>query len=360
MSGESEQRASRNADISAYDLLSTAVLLLDSQGRIDDANTAAEELFGSSRRALAGQEVAGLLGDGTLQPRLMQAMSGRFGILRQPLSVNRQGTALPVNVTVVPLRGEPWAALMEIRIVEQHMLLERHQQLARELAAQRETLRNLAHEVKNPLGGIRGAAQLLDAELGEHGLREYTHVVIAEADRLGHLVDRLITPQGASLRRERLNIHEICERVRMLVQAEFTGVQIRCDYDASLPELTGDFSRLLQAMLNIARNAAQALTEHDGPSQPELTLRTRVARQVLLAEYQTRLTVVVSLVDNGPGVPPGLMDKLFHPLVTGRAEGTGLGLSLAQEFVLQHGGILECDSRPGCTEFRMILPLEPT
>src|SRR5690606_4296751 len=137
------------------------------------------------------------------------------------------------------------------------------------------------------------AAQLLDTELGAHPLREYTSVVIAEADRLAHLVDRLITPQGTSLRRERLNIHEICERVRMLVRAEFPSVAIRCDYDASLPELTGDFARLLQAMLNIGRNAAQALSEQAGPAPRELTLRTRVARQVLLAEAQAPLAVVV-------------------------------------------------------------------
>src|SRR5690606_14052368 len=256
----------------------------------------------------------------------MQAVSGRFGILRQPLSVKRPGSAVPVNVAVVPLGGEAWSALVEVRVVEQHMLLERHQQLGKELAAQRETLRNLAHEVKNPLGGIRGAAQLLDTELGEHGLREYTRVVIAEADRLAHLVDRLITPQGASLRKERLNIHEICERVRMLVASEFTDITVRRDYDASLPELWGDFSRLLQAVLNIARNGAQALTEQPVERPPVLTLRTRAARQVLLAEHQVRLAVVLSVIDNGPGVPPELADKVFHPLVTGRADGTGLGL----------------------------------
>ncbi|NYT23526.1 PAS domain-containing protein [Alcaligenaceae bacterium] len=348
-------------DVSAYDLLSTAVLLLDHQGCVDYANTAAEELFGNSRRVLLGESAARLLGgDDALQARFMEAVAGKFGILRQPLSVNRQGVQVPVNVAVVPLPGTPWAALVEVRIIEQHMLLERHQQLSKELAAQRETLRNLAHEVKNPLGGIRGAAQLLDAELDRHGLREYTGVIIAEADRLAHLVDRLIAPQGASLQKRRLNIHEICERVRMLICAEFTAITVERDYDASMPELSADFSRLLQAMLNVARNAAQALTEHPGQQRPHLILRTRVARQVLLAGYQARLAVVVSVIDNGPGVPPELLDKLFHPLVTGRAKGTGLGLSLAQEFVQQHGGILECDSRPGHTEFRMILPLEPT
>lgn len=346
-------------DVSAYDLLSTAVLLLDERGRIDFANAAAEELFSASRRILAGQDVATLLSDDhTLSARLREASTGRFGVLRQPLSVKRNDTTVPVNVAIVPLQGEPWAAVVEVRVIEQHILVERHQQLGKELAAQRETLRNLAHEVKNPLGGIRGAAQLLDAELGDRDLREYTQVIIAEADRLAHLVDRLIAPQGAELRRQWLNIHEVCERVRMLVGAEFTAIAIERDYDASIPEFRGDFSRLLQAMLNIARNAAQALTEQPGQEPPTLTLRTRVARQALLADHQAALALVVSVTDNGPGVPAGLADKIFHPLVTGRANGTGLGLSLAQEFVQQHGGILECDSKPGHTEFRLTLPLE--
>lgn len=346
-------------DVAAYDLLSTAVLLLDADGRIEYVNTAAEELFGISHRHFVGQSAANLLGDDDgLQARFMDAVHGKFGVLRQPLTVRRRDSVVPVSVALVPLRNEAWAALMEVRIVEHHALLDRHQQLGKEVAAQRETLRNLAHEVKNPLGGIRAAAQLLEVELDDPGLREYTAVIIAEADRLAHLVDRLIAPQGDSLHKTPLNIHEICERVRMLVGPEFSSVNIIRDYDASLPELLGDFPRLLQAVLNIARNAAQAMTENPDQQAPQLTFRTRVARQVLLSEHQASLAVVLSIIDNGPGVPPEILDKVFHPLVTGRAEGTGLGLSLAQEFVLQHGGVLECDSRPGRTEFRMILPLE--
>ncbi len=342
-------------------LLSTAVLLLDAAGRIAFANLAAEELFESSQRALAGRPVAELLGaDQLLQARCMDILSGKFGALRQPLSVQRRDTSVPVNIALVPLQEEPWSALVELRVAEQHLLMDRHQQLGKELAAQRETLRNLAHEVKNPLGGIRGAAQLLDGELDTPELQDYTRLIMAEADRVVHLVDRLLAPQGANLRKEPLNIHEVCERVRTLVGAEFATIEVHRDYDASLPEMKGDFSCLLQAMLNIARNAAQALTEHAAQTAPGLTLRTRVARQVPLAEHPIRLAVVVSLIDNGPGIAPELADKVFHPLVTGRAQGSGLGLSLAQEFVQQHGGILECDSRPGHTEFRMILPLEPS
>ena len=326
-------------DVSAYDLLPTAILLLDAQDRVAHVNAAAEELFGCSRRNLTGRTRSELLGDD-----------------HSMLFIRSQGKEVAVSVTVVPLQNAgPWSALLEVRVLESHMQLERQRQIDRELAAQRDTLRNLAHEIRNPLGGLRGAAQLLEVELEQPALREYTRVIIAEADRLGHLLDRL-TPSGAGLSRALLNIHEICERVLVLVKSEFPAITIHRDYDASLPELQGDFARLLQATLNIARNAAQTLTEHEVEA-PLITVRTRVARQVLLGRQQVPLAIVMSIIDNGPGVPSHLLQRIFHPLVTGRANGTGLGLSLAQEFVVQHGGALECESHPGRCEFRMILPL---
>jgi two-component system nitrogen regulation sensor histidine kinase GlnL len=347
-------------DVASYDLLSTAVLFLDGDGRVTHANTAAEELFSASRRQLSGMQVLSLLGtsDQGLRERLPDAISGKFGILRHDLMRERWGRQQAVSVAIVPLHQQPWAALLEARAIEHHILLDRHQQISNELTAQRESLRNLAHEIKNPLGGIRGAAQLLEGELGDGPLREYTQVIIAEADRLASLVDRLISPQGGSLQKSRFNIHEICERVHTLLAVEFPGIQCVRDYDASMPDVVGDFARLLQALLNIARNAAQVLTESPETESPCLTLRTRIGRQLLLRDHQVRLGLVISIIDNGPGVPQALHDKIFHPLVTGRANGTGLGLSLAQEFVQQHGGIIEFDSYPGHTEFRMILPLE--
>ncbi|HWK70248.1 nitrogen regulation protein NR(II) [Pollutimonas sp. M17] len=346
-------------DVASYDLLSTAVLLLDGQARVEHANTAAEELFSISRRQLAGQRVHTLFGeDAALAERLPDAIGGKFGILRQDLVIDRRGDQVAVSLAIVPLHRQPWAALLEVRVIEHHILLDRHQQLSKELTAQRESLRNLAHEVKNPLGGIRGAAQLLDVELGPGALHEYTQVIIAEADRLAGLVDRLIAPQGETLRKTRFNIHEICERVYRLVGMEFPAIEFIRDYDASVPDLSGDFERLLQALLNMVRNAAQALTESPPVRSSRLVLRTRIGRQLLLAAHQAKLGVVVSVIDNGPGVPLHLHDKIFHPLVTGRASGTGLGLSLAQDFVEQHGGIVEFDSQAGRTEFRMILPLE--
>lgn len=346
-------------DTASYDLLSTAVLLLDDQGRIQHANTAAEELFSTSRRLLKDRSVGELFSvDSGLAERLPDALQGKFGILRQDLKIQRRAEQVSVGLALVPLMGQPWAALMEIRVLEHHLLLDRHRQLSKELTAQRESLRNLAHEVKNPLGGIRGAAQLLQSELQNADLHDYTQVIIAEADRLAALVDRLIAPQGGALQRTRFNIHEACERVLRLAGIEFPSVTFNRDYDASVPELNADFSRILQALLNLVRNAAQALTENNEGSVPALTLRTRIGRQLLLAEHQAKLAVVISVIDNGPGVPDALRDKLFHPLVTGRASGTGLGLSLAQEFIQQHSGRVEFDSRPGHTEFRMILPLE--
>lgn len=347
-------------DTASYDLLSTAVLLLDDKGRILHANTAAEELFSVSRRLLTTRQVHELFSsESGLAERLPDALSGRFGILRQDLRIQRGADHIAVGLSLVPLHKQPWAALLEVRVLEQHILLDRHRQLSKELKNQRESLRNLAHEVKNPLGGIRGAAQLLELELDNAELHEYTQVIMAEADRLAALVDRLIAPQGVSLQKTRFNIHELCERVYTLVTIEFPGIEMVRDYDASVPEVYGDFARLLQALLNMARNAAQALTETHTDSAPRLTIRTRIGRQLLLAEHQAKLGIVVSIQDNGPGVPDSLHDKIFHPLVTGRATGTGLGLSLVQEFVQQHGGIVEFDSRPGHTEFRMILPLEP-
>lgn len=348
-------------DTANFDLLSTAVLLLDTQGVVLHANTAAEELFSISRKLLAGRSVHELFADdAALKERLPDALEGKFGILRQDLKVVRRGEQLSVGLALVPLHRQPWAALLEVRVLEHHLLLDRHRQLSNELTAQRESLRNLAHEVKNPLGGIRGAAQLLDLELdtAESNLHDYTRVIIAEADRLAALVDRLIAPQGGSLDLTLFNFHEIGERVLQLISAEFPAIRVVRDYDASLPDVRGDFSRLMQATLNLARNAAQSLTENPGEEPPQLTLRTRVGRQLLLAQQQVKLGIIVSIIDNGPGVPPALRDRLFHPLVTGRASGTGLGLSLVQEFVIQHKGLVEFDSRPGRTEFRMILPLE--
>lgn len=314
-------------DPAGYDLLNTAVLLLDGDLRIRHANTAAEEYFGLSRRQLEG------------------------------MAADRLIDGVP-SVVKVPLSGAPWAWLYEISV--RAVRLDERQHAHADQAAQRESLRNLAHEIRNPLSGLRAAAQLLEAELEDPGLRDYTGVIIAEADRLVDLVDRLVSTQRRGLEIRRFNIHEVCERVFTLLSAEYgRQIEIVRDYDASAPELQADFSQVLQALLNVGRNAAQALTEHPQTASPRLILRTRVGHQLVLPRRQVRMGLVLSVIDNGPGVPEALRDKIFHPLLTGRAQGSGLGLSLAQAFLQQHGGLVEFDSRPGHTEFRLILPMEP-
>jgi two-component system nitrogen regulation sensor histidine kinase GlnL len=263
-----------------------------------------------------------------------------------------------VSVTSIALTNKPWAALLEIKDIEQRVLVDRSIRLVDDIETQHELLRNLAHEVKNPLGGLRGAAQLLESELPDPALQEYTRVIISEADRLQALVDRLAAPQRMPIQWQSVNIHEVCERVCALVRAEFRDVALVRDYDASMPEFRADPARLVQALLNVVRNAAQMLTGSIPVASPLITLKTRVARQVLLRHKQHKMAIVVSVTDNGPGVPLNLQDRIFHPLVTGREGGTGLGLSLAQDFVQQHGGVIEFDSRPGHTEFRLMLPME--
>ncbi len=352
-------------NVDALDLLATSVLLLNEQGEIGHANAASEDMFGRSRRQLIGQRAAALFEQSAeLEGSVLRAVSGRFADVRQSASVARPNGPIEVSVTSVALSGQPWPVLMETREIEQRLLADRNHRLVEEIETHRQLLRNLAHEVKNPLGGLRGAAQLLEAELPEASLTEYTQVIISEADRLQALVDRLIGPQRVPLNAKPVNIHEVCERVCALLQAEFRdNVTLLRDYDASMPDVPGDAARLMQAVLNVARNAAQELAlmpplPDGGAPVRSITFRTRVARQVMLAHRQHRLGLVLSITDTGPGVPDSIKDRLFHPLVTGRPGGTGLGLSLAQDFVQQHGGIVEFDSRPGCTEFRIVLPME--
>lgn len=350
-------------NVDVFDLLATSVLLVDEQGHVVHANSAAEDLFSRSRRQLTGQPAAALFDDrDDMQSSIDQANAGAFADARQLSSLRRGGESVTVVVTTVSTPGQPWPVLIETREIEQRVLADRNHRLFDEIETHRELLRNLAHEVKNPLGGLRGAAQLLEGELPDPSLAEYTQVIISEADRLQALVDRLIGPQRVPLNARPVNIHEVCERVSALIQAEFReGVAIVRDYDASMPDVQGDAARLMQAVLNVARNAAQELAiqsvnEETPPAQ--IVLRTRVARRVMLAHRQHRLALVLSIIDNGPGVPDHIRDRIFHPLVTARPGGTGLGLSLAQDFVQQHGGIIEFESRPRHTEFRLVLPME--
>jgi two-component system nitrogen regulation sensor histidine kinase GlnL len=224
--------------------------------------------------------------------------------------------------------------------------------------ANKELIRNLAHEIKNPLGGIRGAAQLLEMDLVSKELTEYTQVIIREADRLQTLVDRLLAPHRRPHMVGDVNIHEVCERVRSLIVAEFPkGLRVIRDYDISIPEFRGDREQLIQAVLNIAHNAALALSERVIEGDAQLTFKTRITRQVTFGKQRYRLALELHVIDNGPGVPDSIKDRIFFPLISGREGGSGLGLTLAQTFVQQHHGMIECESVPGRTDFKILIPL---
>jgi two-component system nitrogen regulation sensor histidine kinase GlnL len=339
------------------ELLATAVLLLDEKLEVCYANPAAENLFELSQRQLRGHDARALFGDA---PALFQAISKALesgaSYTEQELELGVNGKPrLHLSCTVSVIDSLGATLLLEFRHIDQQLKIAREERLLEQQQANRELIRSLAHEIKNPLGGIRGAAQLLERELNRPPLIEYTQVIIGEADRLQTLVNRLLTPHRLPNYR-RTNIHELLARVASVVQAEFGDVVIHSDFDISLPEFDADPEQLTQALLNIVRNAAQALQSVAGPR--EIRLKTRVARSVTLAKRRFRLALAVSVEDNGPGVPDDLRDRIFYPLVSGREGGSGLGLTIAQTFVAQHNGTIECESVPRCTVFTILLPLE--
>jgi two-component system nitrogen regulation sensor histidine kinase GlnL len=357
-----------SARYAGLELLSTAVLVIDADARVAFANQAAEHLFEVSRRILVGQLVTRLFTDeAVLDHMLAAARANDLGMQRQVLGLRRPlREPLPVQAIGTALYDEATPLLLELTEIEQQLKVSREEAYLDLSEANRRLLRNLAHEIKNPLGGIRGAAQLLESELPTKEQREYTRVVISEADRLQALVDRLLEPHRSPRVIGDFNLHEVTERVRSVILAEFPrGLSVVRDYDASVPDMRGDKEQLIQAVLNVVRNAAQALAGRIAAGDGEIILTTRVARHVTLARRHYRLALELHVIDNGPGIPEALKPHVFYPLVSGRDGGSGLGLTLAQTFVQQNNGMIDFDSRPGRTDFRVVLPLleprrEPT
>ncbi|OGA38420.1 MAG: PAS domain-containing sensor histidine kinase [Betaproteobacteria bacterium RIFCSPLOWO2_12_FULL_68_19] len=338
------------ASFPGLELLATAVVALDEELVVRYANPAAESLLATGAKSLIGQAFLLLFSEREeLEKTLAEARSAHWDYSARNVTYTRAGREpLPLSCVVTRVEAPDVALLAELRPIEQQLRMAREERLHFEQQANRELIRNLAHEIKNPLGGLRGSAQLLEKELQRDELREYTQVIIKEADRLQALMDRMLTPHRAP-RIEALGVHEVLEHVRSLVKAEF-GVDIERDYDPSLPEVLGDREQLIQAVLNIARNAAQV-------GAKTVLFRTRALRQVTILRQRCRLALELQVIDDGPGVPDEIQDRIFNPLVSGREGGTGLGLSLAQTFVQYHQGVIEFESRPGRTTFRILLPL---
>lgn len=359
----SRSRSSGAAGYDAFDHLVTMVAVLDHDGRCHYVNAAFESTLGLPRRALQrGRMFDWFVDPATLKLTFDAVVANEFStarleaLLRRPANV-AGGEPLPVHAIVTQVgRGEQ--VLLELVEIEQQTRQDRETRTLDQARITKELIRNLAHEIKNPLGGIRGAAQLLEMELDSRALREYTQVIVHEADRLQALVDRLLAPHRRPHLVADVNIHEVLERVRALLLAEFPqGLAVVRDYDTSLPEFRGDREQLIQAVLNIAHNAAQALAARRQQGDARIVLRTRAARQVTIGRQRYRLALELHVEDNGPGVPPEIRDRIFFPLVSGRDGGSGLGLTLAQDFVQQHHGLIECESEPGRTLFRIQIPL---
>jgi two-component system nitrogen regulation sensor histidine kinase GlnL len=337
------------------DALATAVVLLDLDRVVRYVNPAAENLLAISAKSIVGTALEKVIVDPDFVVSAVNyAAENNCSYTQHELSLTVTGhNSLEVSCTVTPVEIALLAGfLIELSPLQQQLRIAREERLIDQSTQTRELIRNLAHEIKNPLGALRGAAQLLDRELERPELHEYTQVIMKEADRLQSLMDRLLTPHRLP-QVAQFNIHEALERVRSLLLAEFPeGIAIYPDYDVSLPPLTADREQIIQALLNIARNAAQAMK-----GGGEIIFRTRVARRVTLAKKMHKLALLVNIIDNGPGIPHELRDKIFFPLVSGREGGHGIGLTIAQTFVSQHHGTIEVESRPGETRFSILFPI---
>lgn len=337
--------------------LATAALLLDEKRHVIYANPAAEVLFDISSSQIMGMTLQqAFVNSDMLTVAVHNAFASHSPYREHELLLTTyRNHTRSVTCTVTPIESGDARLMLEFQQMDQQLRIAREERMLIQQQANAELLRNLAHEIRNPLGGLRGAAQLLEHELPQPNLREYTQVIIKEADRLQQLMDRLLAPHQVP-KYELTNIHEVVERVRSLLLAESSkSLTIQRDYDLSLPELVGDKEKLIQAVLNIARNAAQALQKNG-----KITLLTRAERQVTLSKRRYRVAIKLQIIDDGPGIPEAIRERIFFPLVSGREGGTGLGLTLAQNFITQHHGMIECESEPGRTCFTILLPIEST
>ncbi|MEO8418948.1 MAG: nitrogen regulation protein NR(II) [Methylophilaceae bacterium] len=342
--------------------LATAVILLDKARSVVYANPAAEILFEISAKQIAGLNISQIFPGCEILHSAVENALDNYSPFREHefLITTLRQISLTVTCTVTPVDLTPACLVLEFQQMDQQLRIAREERMLIQQQANAELLRNLAHEIRNPLGGLRGAAQLLEHELPQAHLREYTQVIIKEADRLQSLMDRLLVPHRLP-KYESTNIHEVLEHVRSLLLAESPeGVIVKRDYDTSLPELIADREKLIQAVLNIARNAVQAMQGHHTEIPSQIILRTRAERQVTLAKKRYRVAIKLQIIDNGPGILPEIRDRIFYPLVSGREGGSGLGLTLAQTFITQHHGMIECDSQAGQTCFTILLPIENT
>ncbi len=338
------------------DNLNTAILLFDSELMLTYINPTGEILLADSSHHLVGQSADELFkySDPSLLINVKQSLSISEPLVDRALTLNRISHNVTTNFSATPLLVNEQVSeiLIEFQQIDNHLRISKEEQLLTQQNTARLLVRGLAHEIKNPLGGLRGAAQLLDMELNDPELKEYTQIIIDESDRLQALMDRMLGPNKLP-NKNTLNIHEVLERVRQLVQVESPGgLIIENDYDPSIPDIYADKDQLIQAILNIARNALQAME-----GKGRIIFKTRIYRHMNVGHKHYKLAVKCDIIDNGPGIDPNMMSQIFYPMITGRAEGTGLGLSIAQALITQNNGMIECNSEAGNTVFSVLLPM---
>ena len=346
------------------DHLTTAVLVLGAELDVLYLNHAAEALLECSDQRATGQPFAALLRgpDGDTQELARDIANESPFTQRSTTLVLLSGKELTVDLAVTllehPSAGSVGRYVLELQSLDRILRISRGDTQLASQSTSRSLVRGLAHEIKNPLGGLRGAAQLLSRELKDPALEDYTTVIIEEADRLSNLVDQILGPHQVPDIKA-VNVHEVLERVATLVQAEnHHALRILRDYDPSIPEIQADFEQLIQAVLNIMRNGKQALATLGPEHDSEISLRTRIIRQFTIGKKRHKLVVRVDICDNGPGIDDDLLASIFYPMVSGRPDGTGLGLSIAQSIIHQHQGLIECESKGGTTRFTLYIPLE--
>ena len=337
------------------DNLASAVVVFDRELRVRYMNQMAEMLLAVSAKHVVGElPLAWMACHGEAVVDLILAASIGSPITKRGVVLRTERSEVTVDCTVTPVLDEDGQqfTIVELQQIDRHLRISREERLLTQQALSRDVVRGLAHEIKNPLGGLRGAAQLLESELDSDELKEYTHIIIQEADRLQDLVNRMLGPNRRPSYAP-VNIHHVLERVRSLVTAESGDrIEIVRDYDPSIPQLMGDSDQLIQAVLNIVRNACRAIGDHG-----RVTLRTRIQRQLTIGNSRYRLAAQIDIIDDGPGIPDEIADTLFLPMVTSGTGGMGLGLSIAQSLINQHKGLIECNSRPGETVFTIYLPV---
>ncbi len=337
--------------------LNEAILLFNQKLTLTYINSAGEALLAESAKHIIGRSAKEIFkrSNPSVLAHLKQCLQNNEAFVDREVTLDNPKKSRVVHLSITPLLADKMCdkILVELQPLDQHLKITKEEQLVEQYHISRMLIRGLAHEIKNPLGGLRGAAQLLDLELDDEELKEYTQIIIAEADRLKELIDKILGPNKPPQKKS-LNIHQALERVRQLVMAEATeNTEIESDYDPSIPLLQADKNQLIQAFLNIVRNAVQACEENG-----KIILKTRVHRNMTIGRKHYKLLVKVDIIDNGMGIKENMLGQIFYPMITGRPEGTGLGLSISQSLINQHHGVIECCSEPNKTIFSVYLPLE--